>query len=111
MTPHQAIAKLDRAIARNGQTVTLRRGTASAPVATAALKAHVRGYDPDELVGGITQKDSKVILAPTGLKGWPSGMVQENDWIQIDGRWRSIVAAVPVRMADTLVRIELQVKG
>lgn len=111
MTPQQAIAKLDRAIARYGQTVTLRRGTAAAPSAAATLKAHVRGYDPEELVGSITQKDSKVILSPSGLKNWPGGMLQENDWALIDGRWRTIMAAVPVKMADTLVRIELQVKG
>jgi hypothetical protein len=111
MTPQQAIAKLDRAIAKNGQTVSLRRGTSSAPTATATLKAHVRGYDPDELVGGITQKDSKVILSPSSLKAWPGGMLQENDWITIDGRVRSIVAAVPLKMNDVLVRIELQVRG
>lgn len=111
MTPQHAIAMLDRSLAKNGQTVVLRRGTAAAPVAQATVKAHVRGYDPDELVSGITQKDSKVILSPTGLEGWPEGMLKEKDWIQIDGRWRTIVAAVPVRMADILVRIELQVEG
>lgn len=115
MTPQQAIAKLDRAIAKNGQTVTLRRGTAVAPVATATVKAHVRGYDPDELVGGITQKDSKAILSPNGLENWPGGMLvgggSDADWIRIDGRWRTILAAIPVKMNDVLVRIELQVKG
>ena len=111
MQPRNAIAALDRSIARNGQTVTLRRGTATAPTAQATVKAHVRGYDPEELVGGITQKDSKVILSPTGLKNWPGGMLKEGDWAQIDGHWRSIMAAVPVKMADILVRIELQVKG
>jgi len=111
MTPQQAIAKLDRAITKYGQTVALRRGTTSAPVATASVKAHVRGYDPEELVGGITQKDSKVILSPSGLRNWPGGMLAEGDWITIDGRVRSIVAAVPVTMNDVLVRIELQVKG
>ena len=111
MTPQQAIAQLDRAIAKYGQTVALRRGTTSAPVATAIVKAHVRGYDPEELIGGITQKDSKVILSPSSLKAWPGGMLQEGDWITIDGRVRSIVAAVPAKMNDVLVRIELQVRG
>lgn len=111
MTPQQAIAKLDRAIAKNGQTVTLRRGTTTAPVAIVTVKAHVRGYDPEELIGGITQKDSRVVLSPSVLKAWPGGMLTEGDWITIDGRVRSIVAAVPVKMNDVLVRIELQVKG
>jgi hypothetical protein len=111
VTPQQAIAKLDRAIARYGQTVTLRRGTATAPTATATVKAHVRGFKPDELIGGIDQNDSKVILSPSGLTGWPGDAPIKGDWITIGERVRSIVAAEPVKMNDVLVRIELQVKG
>ncbi len=111
MTPRQAIARLDRQIAKNGQKVALRRGTATAPTATATVKAHVRGYKPDELVGGISQNDSLVILSPTGLENWPGGYPKKDDWISIDGRVRSIMAAGPIRMNDVLVRIELQVKG
>jgi hypothetical protein len=107
-----AIADLDEEIADNGQTVTLRRGTAAAPVATATVKAHVRGFKPDELIGGIDQNDSKVILSPSGLAGWPGGAPIKGDWITIGtGSPRSIVAAEPVKMNDVLVRIELQVKG
>lgn len=113
MTPQQAIAKLDRAIAKNGQTVTLRRGTATAPAATATVKAHVRGFKPDELIGGIDQNDSKVVLSPSGLAGWPGGAPKKGDWITTDpaGSTRTIVAAEPIKMNDMLVRIELQVKG
>ncbi|MBB3020647.1 hypothetical protein FHR70_003733 [Microvirga lupini] len=111
MNPRSEIAKLDRKIAKTGQTVTLRRGTAAAPVATATVKAHVRGFKPDELIGGIDQNDSKAILSPSGLAGWPGGTPIKGDWITIDGRVRSIVAAEPVKMNDVLVRFELQVKG
>ena len=111
MTPQQAIAQLDRAIAQYGQTVTLRRGTATAPPVTATVKAHVRGFKPDEPIGGIDQYDSLVILSPSGLSGWPGGAPKKDDWITIDGRVRSIVAAEAVKMNDVLVRVELQVKG
>lgn len=111
MTPKQAIAQLDRAIARNGQTVILRRGKDTAPVAQATVKAHVRGFKPDELIGGIDQNDSKVILSPSGLGSWPGAAPIKNDWIIINGVTRSIVAAEQVKMNDVLVRIELQVKG
>ncbi len=111
MTPQQAIAKLDRAVAKFGQTVTLRRGKDTAPLAIATVKAHVRGFKPDELIGGIDQNDSKVILSPSGLTNWPGGAPIKGDWVTIDGRVRSIVAAEPIKMNDVLVRIELQVKG
>lgn len=111
MTPQQAIAKLDRAIASNGQTVTIRRGTATAPTAQVTVKAHVRGYKSDELVGGISQTDSFVILSPTGFEAWPGGWPKKDDWAIIDGRPRTILAAGPIKMNDVLVRIELQVKG
>lgn len=111
MTPSQAINALDRAIAKYGQTVQLRRGTTTALVATATVKAHVRGYKPDELVGGISQNDSLVILSPTGLKDWPGGTPKKDDWITIDGRLRSILAVGVFKMADQVVRIEMQVKG
>jgi hypothetical protein len=71
----------------------------------------VRGFKPDELIGGISQNDSKVILSPTGLAGWPGGAPKKDDWITIDGRVRSVMAAEPIKMNDVLVRIELQVKG
>ena len=111
MTPQQAIAKLDRAIAKYGQTVQLRRGTTTAPVATASVKAHVRGYKPDELVSGIMQNDSLVILSPTGLENWPGGVPKKDDWATIDDRPRTIMAVGVFKMRDQVVRIELQVKG
>lgn len=111
MTPQQAIAALDRSIAKYGQTVQLRRGTTTAPVATASVKAHVRGYKPDELVSGIMQNDSLVILSPTGLEEWPGGTPKKDDFVTIDGRLRSILAVGLFKMRDQVVRIEMQVKG
>jgi len=112
MTPRQAIASLDHGIRKNGQTVILRRGTTSAPTAMATVKAHVRGYKPDELVGGIIQGDSQVILSPRLLAaaGWP-GDIRRGDWLTFDGKVRSVEVVMPRRMDDVLVRIELQVRG
>lgn len=113
MTPQQAIAQLDRQLARNGQTVTLRRGSAETPEATATVKAFVRGYKAEELVGDIDQTDSKVILSPTGLvaQGWPGGVPVKGDWITIDGEVRTVEAVGTVKLIDVVVRIELQVLG
>jgi len=108
LTPAAAIQELDAALREAGQIVTLRRGPKADPVATVTVMAHVRGFRPDELIGGINQNDSKVILSPTGLGDF---IPKEDDWIEIDGSFRSVLAVGLVRMADTLVRIEMTVKG
>ncbi len=118
MTPETAVAALDRHLARNGAPATLRRytGLGAARVASdVTVQAHVRGYAPEELVGGIVQGGSKAILSPTqiaaaawpGPQGWP----EVGDKLVVDGRERNVTGAVPMRMAGRVVRIELQVDG
>jgi hypothetical protein len=107
-TPAEAIAELDAALVKTGQTVTLRRGVAPA-VVTATVKAFVRGYKPEEIVGTITQRSRKVILSPTGLTAFRTPL--ENQQIAIDSQPFTIKAVDPIKMADVLVRIVLQVEG
>lgn len=104
MTPSQAIAALDRQLARHGQTVILRT---SAGVVTSTVRAMMRGYQPDELVGGIVQGDSKVILSPTGLNVLPV----LNSKVVHDGRVRNVQAVESVKLDDVLVRVNVQVRG
>src|SRR5690606_21487203 len=110
VTPAEAIAMLDRHLAASGAPATLRRtswaGTVSSH-ADATVQAHVRGYRPEELIAGIVQGDSKVILSPTALaaSGWPGGLPVPGDRIVIDSRVRTIQAAAPFYMAGELVRI------
>lgn len=113
MTPVQAIAALDRQLAVHGQLVKIRRGTKDAPIATITLDGFVRGFKTSDVVPGsaISQKDSKVVLSPTSLSGWPSPMPKEGDWCEIDGQFRSIVAATTLKIDNVVVRVELQVKG
>jgi hypothetical protein len=56
-------------IAERGQEVTLRR----LPATDAVVKAIVRGYRPEELVGGINQGAREVIVLAGDLEalGWP----------------------------------------
>ncbi|MFC5421955.1 hypothetical protein ACFPOB_20545 [Bosea eneae] len=115
MTPAAAIAMIDRQLAAHGQTVTLQRMEGETVAQTATVPAFVRGFEPRELVNGITQDDAKVILSPTGLAGWDSGgedpivPTADNDMV-IAGRVRRIIAAVGIRMADQVVRIECAVR-
>lgn len=122
MTPDVAIASLDARLASVGQTVTLQRRVPNGSPVEVACKAFVRGYRPEELVGGISQQDSFVILSQTEITaaGWPGAgptttldprVPLKNDRVVINGRSRNIEAAVGISMADVLVRVEMQVKG
>jgi hypothetical protein len=123
MTPE--IAALDRAIARAGETVTLRRITGTSPQTffDVVLSAVCRGYKPVELIGAIVQGDSLVILSPTDIDRvqWPGGQTpatigdvrvpKVNDKVIQQGKPRNVQAANPVYVRGELVRIELQVRG
>lgn len=118
MTPAAAIAALDRQLWLHGQDVVLRRYVMAAGVRTpvdATLRASVRDYRPDELAGGIVQGDTAVVLSPTGIiaAAWPGTQdwPRVGDRIVIDGRERAVQAASVVRMAGTVVRINVQVRG
>lgn len=107
MSPAAAIAMLDRQLAAHGQTVVLRRGAVALPA-----RAFVRDYAPEELVGGIVQGARQVILSPTGQTGpFAESPVDRNDEIEIDGRPYNVETANPVRIADAVVRVNLQVTG
>ena len=119
------ISALDRGLAARGQDVILRRISGSGPSATSidvACRAVVRGYRPEELVGGIAQGDSQVILSPSEIRssGWPdpggspsgsASLPKKGDKLIVQGRMRTIEAVAPIQVAGELVRIDLQVRG
>ncbi len=112
MTHAQAIAMLDRQIARHGQTVTLRRGTKDSPVATLALSAFVRAKTGTDLVAGKPQQVFTVALSPTGLDVFPKGQPEQGDFIEINGKFRAIEQPPrPIYMDGVLVRVNLEAKG
>lgn len=108
MTPAAAISMLDGNVARNGQTLVLRRGTTELTV-----RGFVRDYQPGEIVGGIVQGDTHIALSPTQMAGseFEGSPVRRNDKVVIRGRVRNVEAADPVLLDDRLVRINLQVRG
>jgi hypothetical protein len=113
MTPVEAIADLDQAVASWGEDVILRRttGTQQVPL-DVSVRAAVRGYRPHELVGPIVQGDRRVILSPTEMQRaqwtWPP---RTNDKCLIEGKQFTVQAVDPIKIAGALVRIELQVRG
>ncbi len=120
------IVALDRALAKVGQDIRLQRltGTQSIPFEV-TCRAVVRGYAPNELINGITQQDSFVILSPTEIdaKGWPGPqssadpsnidrrVPRKGDRAFINGKARNVEAATGLYVDDTLVRIEMRVLG
>jgi hypothetical protein len=79
MTPAELIADLDAALADAGQTVTLRRltlgpGGVQIPFDVEDVPASIRPLKPEELVNGIDQTWSKVVISPTVIstRQWPA---------------------------------------
>lgn len=126
MTPDEIKATLNSQLAEHGEDIELQRltGTQLIPFKV-TVRAFVRGYSADELIGGITQSDSRVILSPTEIEasGWPGPespagsttgdirVPRKNDKAVIAGRKRNVESAVGIEVAGELVRIEMRVTG
>jgi|GEM_PF-2810089 len=108
-TPQDAIAKLDESIAVAGETIVLRKSNAATP--SVEIMGHVRKVSSDEIDGTtIRQNDKKVIISPTGLEGF--GLPQAGGFALIDNEPHAIIGKPDyMKMADTVVRIEMFVKG
>lgn len=123
MSPEECIAALDDALAADGQLIELRRGVATSGLTD--VPASVRAFRPEELIGGITQDDSLVILSPSSIgdgqfppvqsasaaRDMPTWLPQKNDRVVADGRSRNIMFVKPFKVANRVVRIELTVSG
>lgn len=108
-TPAAMIARLDGALSRRGQTVTVRKANVATPAAT--VMAFVRGLQASDLAGTtLSQSDHKVTISPTGLE--PVGIPSDNWQVVIDGFPRTVVGRPEViKVADVVVRINMLVKG
>ena len=121
-----AIADLDAALAVDGECIEVwcETGTQKIPFKV-RCRVFVRGYVAQELIGGIVQSDSKVILSPTEIirAGWPGPnssatptnqdrrVPRKGDAVVIAGRKRAVEAAGGIYLAGELVRIEMRILG
>lgn len=124
---HAEIADLDDDLYEDGQDAILRRIYGTAPNTInvdVTVRAFVRAFRPDELIGGIAQSDSNVIISPTQIAQhrWPGGelatpqnptpsLPRPNDKIIISGRTRSVTFVKPIYIDGDLVRINMTVSG
>lgn len=109
MKPQEAISMLERQLTKHGETIVFRSRDSS--IADVTVKAFVRSAQSSELIGAIQQTVRNIVISPTGFEAWPDGHPVEDDWCVIAGQECSLLPAKPKRMADTLVRIDLVVKG
>jgi hypothetical protein len=105
VNPFQALLMLDQQLARHGHKIALRRG-ATGPVYE--MRAFVRGYEIEKVVGLVTLADRKVIVSPTGLGAF--GMPRANDDFAMDGLLAKVQEAQPIHLHDVLVRVEMRVR-
>jgi hypothetical protein len=116
MTPAQMIATLNSQLALNGETVVLRRYTAPTgsprPKVDVSAKGFVRAVGNPALVGEVNQVETHVTLSPTEatVASWPLP-VRTGDKIVIQSIERNIDEVHPILVADTLVRINLVLRG
>lgn len=108
------IAALDDALARAGETVIIRRYTAPTgsprpKLDVPGIRAAIRAIAANELVPGIDQTASVVILSPTGLSSFLPFV--KGDIVVVQGRERAVELPKPILVQDVLVRIELLVTG
>ncbi len=124
MSPEQAIEILDRALDDEGQIIQLVRitGTTNQVRFSVDIRAWVKGYTSREIGGTILQGDSKVIISATDLNAhqWPGAQVNPigdprvprfHDKVIVQGTERNVENSVPFYILETLVQVDLQVRG
>lgn len=117
MTPASARDMYRRQIAALGEEITLRRVNPSPTAPTdKAVRARVSGYTPEELVGGISQADRKVILLAEDVEasGFPVPIKSgSTDKLVIRGRQMMIseVDDSTVRVGSTLIAYKIRATG
>lgn len=114
MTPQAAIAALDRQLAQHGQAVILRRDTGTDPQPLdVTVRAWPIGNEAVELQGRLKQGQRLVVLSPTEMARaqwcWPP---RADDLVILPGDVpTSVLSVEEKRLGDTLVRLELVVRG
>lgn len=103
-TPAKAIAELDRALGLTGEDVVAVRGNAEQ-----GMRAFVRGFRADELVGLLQQGDREVTVSPTSFGAFGAPRAQDKFVIGTD--LVTAQSAEFVRMAGVVVRANLVVRG
>lgn len=99
---------------QRGEAVTLRRYASNGSYTDVPLRARVRGFLPEELVGGISQGERRVLLSAEDVEAAGiAGGVKVNDRIVIRARALNVIVVDDSthRAAGILNGFELRVAG
>lgn len=123
MSPQEALSMLDRQLAKNGKTVSIKKRISGSLTnfetydCKAMFRTWTKGRGTDELADGVQQQYVLVVLSASdippgfgtaaGGQPWP----ETGDIISADGRDREIKSSNPIFMNDVLVRINCQITG
>jgi hypothetical protein len=111
---HHLVSSTDRALDRNGETITLRRVVPNGSPIDVQVRARVTGYAPEELVGGIMQGDRRVVLSASSVAASTFPLpIKPNDRIVVRGRLLNIqdVDESTCRIGGQLVAYEIRATG
>lgn len=123
-TASRKIARLDRSIARTGETVTLRRtavdgstGSVSVALELSNVPAHVRASKPQDLIDPDA-KEMRVVLSPTHILAATLdsppvafGIPERDDKVLIQGDPSNVQEVAPIYYGGALVRVNLLCRG
>ncbi len=106
------VGTVAHAIDRVGKPATLRRVAGPGRFVSVTLKAVWRGYQPQELAGGIVQGDREVRIgnAEIAARKWP-GPPRRGDQMILEGRTFTVMAADSPNIGETTAMHILQVRG
>lgn len=120
-TAEEIIGRLDRQLAKKGESVTVKRpfGSAFDSFATIGARIRITGYTGSEVQGAVQVTDSRFVMSPTSFNGNPTwqasagGMKypQIGDTILTQGVLRRIEQCERVVVGDAVVRIEGRIRG
>lgn len=118
------IARLDRQLAKKGETVTVKRriGNVVNSFATITARARLTGYAGTEVGGDVKVTDRRFVMSPTTFNStpnWkataepPAGLIYPviGDFLVYgEGKQRMIEQVEHVKVGDVVVRIEGRVR-
>lgn len=114
------IARLDRSIARTGETVTIQRTSTAGTGAVSVIQevtcpAHVRAHQPQDLIEPSREHAVTIsatpLLVATGSPPAVFGMPAKDDRIVIQGDPSNIAEVSPLYYGGALVRVNLLCRG
>lgn len=120
----ERIARLDRQLAKKGETVIVRRriGTAVNTFASISARARLTGYSGAEVGGDVRVTDRRFVMSPTAFTSAPNWKAAAEPpagptfprigdfMVYGDGTQRMIEQVEHVKVGDAVVRIEGRVR-